>query len=103
MVQNKRHGQGRMEYKCGDVYEGQFRKDRRHGMGSHYYANGDCFVGYYCADRREGLGTIYWLSRAKKYEVGPWIVGLVCPLSPASINRPAHRLGCKLYLRRVCG
>ena len=57
-----------MEYKCGDVYEGQFRKERKHGMGTHYYANGDCFVGFFCNDRREGLGTMYWLSRAKKYE-----------------------------------
>jgi hypothetical protein len=60
-----------MEYKCGDVYEGQFNKDRKHGMGTQYFANGDCFVGFFINDKREGLGTMYWLSRAKKYE-GEW-------------------------------
>ena len=95
-----------MEYKCGDVYEGQFNKDRKHGMGTQYYANGDCFVGFFINDRREGLGTMYWLSRAKKYE-GEWQEDRCAPTlyylwpqgspgtpaSPAGETQPTTRKG----------
>lgn len=51
-----------MEYKNGDVYEGEWQEDRRHGPGTNFFANGDIFVGQYVLDQREGLGTLYVVS-----------------------------------------
>lgn len=41
----KKHGEGRMNYTNGDVYEGQWKNDKRDGKGKLTYANGDVLYG----------------------------------------------------------
>lgn len=37
-VNNERHGYGRMDYRNGDSYEGQWMSGHKRGLGTHYYA-----------------------------------------------------------------
>ena len=51
----KRHGEGKMEYHNGDVYEGKW-KDGQPEDGTMTYRNGDEYNGHWRDNKRDGLG-----------------------------------------------
>ena len=52
----KRHGQGRVQYECGNVFIGQWVDDLREGFGTFWYACGDKYEGQWKAGKYEGAG-----------------------------------------------
>jgi hypothetical protein len=62
------HGQGKMTYVNGDVYEGQWEADERHGQGKRTYVNGDVYEGQWEADERHGQGKVVHVSGNAVYE-----------------------------------
>ena len=58
----RRHGQGRMVYACGDVYEGEWKAGVREGHGTFLYATGHMYEGEWKADVFEGHGTYRYAS-----------------------------------------
>jgi hypothetical protein len=54
----------------GDVYDGEWLRDKAHGWGIKYFANGDFHEGEYVCDRREGHGMYKW-HNGDQYE-GNW-------------------------------
>ncbi len=54
------HGNGRAEYKNGDVYEGEWNRGKRNGTGKISWAKGGEFVGEWYEDRIiSGNGVVY--------------------------------------------
>ena len=85
LLNNQRHGQGRMQYSNGDAYEGLWVKDHRNGLAKYFYANGDVFVGRYEQNKREGLGTIYMVNITCRF----LITGTACR-KPCTVCVPDH-------------
>ena len=54
----RRHGQGRMVYASGDVYEGGWKAGVKEGHGTCRYASGNVYEGEFKADVFEGHGTL---------------------------------------------
>ena len=52
----QRHGYGRIQYECGNVFEGQWCNDVREGDGTYWYACGDVYNGQWKAGKYEGGG-----------------------------------------------
>lgn len=55
-----RHGEGRIEWEDGGVYEGQWRGDNREGKGSCWYPNGSVYRGEWSQGTCDGLGVIHF-------------------------------------------
>jgi hypothetical protein len=53
----KRHGQGRMSFKNGDVHDGAWLNDKKHGHGTYFYENGDVFTGNFVYGLKSGEGS----------------------------------------------
>jgi hypothetical protein len=54
----KRHGQGRCEYPCGGVYEGDWVEGEKQGQGKWTFTGGKrVYQGAWEADRRHGKGS----------------------------------------------
>ena len=95
----RRHGKGKMTWKGGDVYEGdwklnrmdgwsrfkyvtsdagstydgQFKEGVRDGMGKSQYPNGDAYVGWWLADEMDGNGEYLFVDGSverKTYKYG---------------------------------
>jgi hypothetical protein len=58
-------------FPCGDVYDGDWKRDIREGRGVQLYANGDVYDGEWCDDMRSGEGSLVY-SDGSRF-VGQWI------------------------------
>lgn len=61
LINNKREGNGRMEYGVsgqGGVYEGFWINNKREGKGKMMYSHGDEYIGYWYRDRENGKGKM---------------------------------------------
>ncbi|KAL4459500.1 hypothetical protein ABPG74_018113 [Tetrahymena malaccensis] len=66
---NKKHGQG--VYLFGQYkYEGEFQDNKYHGYGKMIYQNGDIFEGFYRYGMRHGKGKFTYCSGKEK--IGVW-------------------------------
>ena len=54
------HGNGKMTYKSGDVYAGEFADGKYEGLGRYTFANGMYYEGEYVKGVREGEGLFTW-------------------------------------------
>lgn len=104
-VDGVRHGDGKVEWLNGDVYEGRFRNGLREGEGTLAYANGRKYQGEWRGSKREGRG-VETLSNGTKYigefkgnvraVVGrPWppVGGRRCRRLSASVRQRYHGRG----------
>lgn len=71
----QRHGQGKLIYVNGDVYDGAWELDMRSGEGTMQYADGRCYAGSWVEDVASGQGTITFPAVAD------------APLSPSNTLR----------------
>ncbi|MBQ8540087.1 MAG: TIR domain-containing protein [Clostridia bacterium] len=62
VVNEKKHGKGRYEFKNGDVYEGEFQNDKMHGYGKYVWMNGDVYEGEFQNGMRDGIGKTTYIS-----------------------------------------
>ena len=70
MDDGARQGQGRMDFKNGDVYEGAWVEDKMEGKGTMLYADGAKYEGEWVGGLREGFGRMIW-SKARSSGVEP--------------------------------
>ena len=66
-VDDKKEGQGIIEYNNGDTYEGTFKNDKKQGKGIYYYKTGAKYDGDFHNDKKEGKG-IYLYKNGTKYD-----------------------------------
>jgi hypothetical protein len=59
-MDNLPHGEGRMIFKNGDVYEGMWFEGKRSGYGVMTKRCGDHFEGHWVNDMREGQGSYFF-------------------------------------------
>eukprot|EP01062_Namystynia_karyoxenos_P023809 TRINITY_DN19227_c0_g1_i2.p1 TRINITY_DN19227_c0_g1~~TRINITY_DN19227_c0_g1_i2.p1 ORF type:complete len:720 (+),score=172.55 TRINITY_DN19227_c0_g1_i2:91-2250(+) len=64
-----RHGQGRLQYNNGNVYEGAWADGAPNGTGTKSWANGDRYEGQWAAGKRHGHGR-YTFAAGGQYEGG---------------------------------
>lgn len=62
-----KQGKGKITFRKGDVYEGEWDCDRAHGKGIFTKKNGNVYEGEYCNDKCDGVGT-YSFTNGDKYE-----------------------------------
>jgi len=55
-------GYGKIYYKNGDIYEGEFKSDQFNGIGIYYFKNGDRYEGEFKDDVCNGIGTYYFYN-----------------------------------------
>lgn len=53
------HGNFKIRYPNGDVYEGSMLNHKKSGKGKLFYANGDLYEGEWVSNKREGAGKFY--------------------------------------------
>lgn len=54
------HGEGKMSYTDGRIYEGDWKDGKWHGYGKAIFPNQDQYEGGYQDDQRHGQGTYRW-------------------------------------------
>lgn len=54
-----RHGHGTGYYSNGNIYEGEWVKDKKHGKGKYTFYNGDIYIGEFKNDKIDGEGVFY--------------------------------------------
>eukprot|EP00941_MAST-03F_sp_MAST-3F-sp1_P006344 g6344.t1 len=59
---NTPHGQGKMTYKNGDIYEGNWASGERAGVGTLRFANGDKYTGAFKGDEIVGHGDMRYAN-----------------------------------------
>jgi hypothetical protein len=57
-----------MNYDNGNIYEGEFHKEKRHGTGVLLLKNGDRYEGMWFDDLKEGPGKYVYLSKRQCLE-----------------------------------
>ena len=62
------HGKGKITYKDGSYYDGEWENGKRHGFGIEWLYDGSSYRGYYQDDKRHGQGT-YYSQNKQSYEV----------------------------------
>lgn len=60
VLQDKRHGLGRMIYQNGRSYFGEWKNDLRHGKGVETYSNNNKYMGEFQNGKASGVGTYSW-------------------------------------------
>ena len=90
LLDDEKHGPGRLYLGNGDTFAGEFRRGRKQGLGILLLKSGDAYVGNWINDMRDGLGTFYWATKGTKY-VGEWISnqprsGSVVPYDPRELE-----------------
>ena len=72
-MDDKPHGEGRLAYISGDVYEGQWVRERAEGFGRFTRRDGSCYEGQWLKDLQHGYGVETWPdgSRASEAVMGP--------------------------------
>ena len=69
------HGQGKMNYKNGDTFDGEFKHGKKDGKGiKHNMSTGDVYNGYYTNDLPNGQGVYTW-KNGDRYD-GNWHFGV---------------------------
>ena len=53
---NNYQGQGKFTYASGNVYEGQWEADEKHGQGKYTFADGNVYEGQFEANKKHGQG-----------------------------------------------
>lgn len=74
MKDGKRHGQGKMFFARGDVFEGNYENDIINGFGRYTCTDGGVYEGEWKANMRNGFGT-FLLPTGGVYE-GEWLNNL---------------------------
>lgn len=67
------HGKGKLTYRNGEVFDGEFDNGQRKGYGILMSPNGSKFSGYWDNDRWEGFGK-HWNSESWEYYEGEYSV-----------------------------
>ena len=62
-LDDKSHGEGRIIYANGDVYEGMWFMGNRSGYGVLTKRSGDHFEGHWVNDKREGQGSYFYAQK----------------------------------------
>lgn len=62
---NKKNGYGTYKWKDGDRYQGQWRDDLHHGFGEFIFANGVRYKGFFSNDEFEGYGEYLFADGIK--------------------------------------
>jgi hypothetical protein len=63
-----REGKGRLVYKSGSAYEGEFKEGYKDGMGTMTYVSGNKYEGNWKSNKKHGYGTMYWtVNTNEKY------------------------------------
>ena len=57
-INNMQNGYGIMRYSDGGLYKGEWKNDNRHGYGTMKYRDGDVYQGHWKNDKRDGTGII---------------------------------------------
>ncbi len=66
-VMGRAHGKGKMTYKNGKVYDGEWRNGNRHGVGKMvYYYSGSFYEGDWVDGLKHGKGKMVYYSGAFK-------------------------------------
>ena len=88
-LDGKRQGGGKMIYKNGDRYDGQWYNNKRWGMGSAWYANGDRYDGEWARDVHNYKGSMRY-ANGDRYE-GDWMDNMrhVSPPPPTATHNTA--------------
>lgn len=47
-----KHGQGKMEFQNGDMYQGAWENDTKNGFGRYQHATSETYEGMFLRDRR---------------------------------------------------
>ena len=68
---DKRHGYGKMTFKNGSTFSGNYIEDERDGKGIYKWYNGDNYIGEYRKNKRNGLGKLYQ-KEDNVFEEGIW-------------------------------
>lgn len=71
-----KQGMGKMVYKNGDVYEGNWSNNKREGFGVYLYSNGDVYSGNWLDSKPSGQGKMVW-NDGNFYE-GNFSEGIIC-------------------------
>lgn len=74
LLNERRHGLGRMFYDSGRYYFGEWRHDLREGRGMEHYTNGNNYKGFFVRGKADGIGIFRW-ANGEIYE-GEWKEGL---------------------------
>jgi hypothetical protein len=61
-LNGKKHGQGVMKFKNGDLFEGEWTNDDMHGIGKYTWNTGDYYIGSFVHDRQEGKGALFLIN-----------------------------------------
>ena len=67
VLNGKRHGQGKMIYTTGDIYNGNWNEDKRDGFGKMRYANGSYYEGEWKNNFKHGKAKRYKLKEGNIY------------------------------------
>ena len=67
------NGKGKMIWKNGDIYEGEWKNDNKEGKGIYYKNDGSKYDGYFKNGLQEGKGIMYY-ANGDRYE-GDWVKG----------------------------
>jgi uncharacterized C2H2 Zn-finger protein len=70
LVENKKHGNGKMIYISGKIYEGQWKNGKKDGNGKMIYTNGDVYEGEWKNNKRQGNGIL--IHKDGTEEKGNW-------------------------------
>lgn len=71
--QGQRHGQGRMTWANGDVYDGQWKNDQRHCFGVAKFADLGEYSGEFKNDLKHGMGKFKWGGDDRYFYYGQWL------------------------------
>ena len=58
--ENKRHGNGKMTWHDGRIYEGEWKDDKANGKGKFSWHDGDIYEGEWKDDKANGKGKFSW-------------------------------------------
>jgi hypothetical protein len=67
----KRHGFGRLTWKDGSYYEGEWKCDKAHGFGILMHSDGDIYKGEWTNDAANGFGE--FLRKDGSRFIGNWV------------------------------
>ena len=70
-VNGLRHGNGKIVYDCGKVYEGEWENDKKTGYGTITFQNKNTYTGMFLRDKKHGKGKYMWADGKEWYD-GNW-------------------------------
>jgi hypothetical protein len=80
----KKHGKGKMNYKNGTSYEGEWADDFRHGLGVFTWPDGSRYEGHFTTGKMGGEGNgVYYDASGKKSDA-TWISAQLVSSQPSA-------------------